>query len=415
MQEHAAFDGTLGYTLREKRLELGWGATQAATLYGEAVRGEPITRKAYLRMEEGYLPQSPKRRLLLAAMLGMAPAALGISEVVAQAVKAPSTSVTHSLKVKALNLKEYRGSLFTFWSQGFSDPLPALKNISQRIQTLHNNVLYGSLSEKESMKQLLCGFHMIYGSIARAQGFDKPAVEHCKRAIILAHEEGYTDLEAAARHHYGAYFFDKGEFKSAMLQFQKSIDLDAAPFLQGCTLALSGFNQACLATSPGENTKAWRLIDASEGMLDSKPEPEEVIHQVVLTPEAFHLFKARTLVASPSKKLRSPESAEEAMNEALKLTNSGTDQHKRRAAYRQLESNIVMGQIYLDREYYPIATSLAQDILDLSENFIGAKRHLPFVERIYAGLQSSSYGKDVEVAKLGMQIAKLKHIQLFHE
>ncbi len=416
MQENTAFDGTLGLILREKRLELGWSATQTAILYGEAVRGTPITRKAYLRMEEGYLPRSPKRRLLLAAMLGLAPVALGLSENIENVVVAPPVPAPDSLKLKALNLKEYRAALISYWKQGYTDPLAAMKNIAQRIQVLHNNVLYHSSSEQEEMKKLLCASHIRYGAIAREQGFDKSAVDHFKRAIILAHEEGYREMEAAGLHHYGAYFFDKGDFMNASRQFTASLRLKASPAIRGCTLALNGFSQGCIAVSSDDIAEALAMVDASEKMLGYKPEPEEEISQVVFTVEGFYLFKAHALVASPLKKLRVPDAAEEAITEAFKFMGPDvrSDRNKRRSAYQQLESNVVLSQTWLDRDYYPIATTLAQDALTISEK-LGSTLHVPFVERIHAGLKASNYGSDIEVAKLGIQLAKLKHIRIFND
>lgn len=416
MQENTAFDATLGLLLREKRLELGWSATQTAILYGEAVRGVPITRKAYLRMEEGYLPQSPKRRLLLAAMLGLAPVALGLSENLEKVVVAPSIPASDSLKVKTLNLKEYRAALISYWKQGYTDPLAAMKNIAQRIQVLHNNVLYHSSSEQEEMKRLLCASHIRYGQIARERGFDKSAIDHFKKAIILAREEGYSELEASALHNLGTYFFDKGDFKSASRQFAASLRLKASPAIKGCTLALNGFSQGCLASSSDEIRAALDMVDASEKMLGYAPEPQEEISQVALTSEGFYLFKARTLIASPFKKLRAPDAAEAAISEALALMEPDmrADRNKRRLAYQQLESNIVLSQVWLDRDYYPIATTLAQDALTISEK-LRSDIHLQFVEKLHASLKSSSYGSDMEVAKLGIQLARLKHIRMFND
>ena len=305
--------------------------------------------------------------------------------------------------VQTCALPIYRAALISYWKKGYPDPIAAIKNISQRIQLLHNNVLYHSSSEQEEMKKLLCGFHIRYGDIVRKQHFGKSAVEHFKKAIILAHEEGYTELEASAFHMYGAYLFDKGDFKNASRQFNASLNLKASPSVSGCTLALNGFSQACIAASTDDIAGALKYIDTAEKRLDCKFEPSDETSQVVLTPEGFYLFKARTLVASPLKKLRASDAAEESITEALKLMspNTRTDQNKRHVAHRQLESNIVLSQIWLDRDYYPIATSLAQDALKIGEE-LGSSTYLSFVDRIYTGLQSSRYGSDMEVAKLGI-------------
>ncbi len=259
------------------------------------------------------------------------------------------------------------------------------------------------------MKQLLCAFHIRYGHIAREQGFEKSALDHFKKAVILAHEEGYTELEASALHSYGAYLFDRGEFKASLKPLKSAIDLKPAPFVTGCTLALSGFAQACIACSDDEVATAMRTIDAAEKTIGY--EPDNDINQVVLTPEGFLLFKARTLMASSQKKLRSPDTAEDLVNE---MTRQMRTDAKRHVAYRKLESNIVLSQVWLDRDYYPIATTLAQEALKIGEE-LESDIHVQFVDSIYGNLKLSSYGRDMEVAKLGIQLAKSKYAHILND
>jgi transcriptional regulator with XRE-family HTH domain len=71
-------DVEIGRLLREKRLERGWSAETVAELYGNAVRGEPMTANAIFNLEEGIIPKNRKRRWVLARMLDIAPAALGL-------------------------------------------------------------------------------------------------------------------------------------------------------------------------------------------------------------------------------------------------------------------------------------------------------------------------------------------------
>jgi hypothetical protein len=126
--------------------------------------------------------------------------------------------------------------------------------------------------------------------------------------------------------------------------------------------------------------------------------------------------QARALVASPAKNLRASDTAEESITEALKLMSPDvrTDRNKRHVAHRQLESDIVLSQIWFDRDYYPIATSLAQDALTIGAE-LGSSIYVPFVDRIHVNLKSSSYGSDTEVAKLGIQLAKSKYARILND
>src|SRR5437660_4644492 len=162
-------------------------------------------------------------------------------------------------------------------------------------------------------------------------------------------------MEAAGLHPYVSFLVDKGDIIFSSRQFAASLLLQASPAIRGSTLALNGFSQGCIAMSSDDITEALELVDASGKMLGYKPDPEEEISQVCLTPEGFYLFKARAFVASPLKKLRASDAAEEAITETFKLMSPDvrSDRNKRRFAYQQLESNVVLSQVWLDRDYYP--------------------------------------------------------------
>src|ERR1700687_1000780 len=106
----------LGKKLHEARLQLGWSAEQAASFYGSAFKGIPITRKAYLKMEEGYLPQSLNRRAILAGMFGLVPTLL--LSVRTQETDEDIARIPAS-KEYVVNSKSFRSKLLMSWNQGY--------------------------------------------------------------------------------------------------------------------------------------------------------------------------------------------------------------------------------------------------------------------------------------------------------
>lgn len=384
-------------------MELGWSADEAAYLYGTFFKGVPCTGKAFLRMEQGYLPDDPKRRMILAGMLGLAPTLLVGADVMKNVEKSivflPGVG-----KKKAIDVEEYQTALVSYWKQDYAGTaLDALKDIARRIRTLHDQVLYTGSDQKMQMKRLIVGYHMRFSHIAREQGYFKNALEHIDDATVLAHEEQYLDLEAAAVHHRGAFFFDKGNLKAASHAFQTALSLKAPPQRRGSTLALAGFTGSRLSQTESDRAEALHQLDEAEKLAGSNA------GEVSLTVGGYYLFRARTLMASPIKKLRSPDKALIMLDEMEKLNEPKAPRH---AIYRQLESNIVQAQVYMDREYYPYATALAQDALDAMQE-LHSSLHLPDVASIYDNLKQSSYGKDAEVASLGVALNKVRYPAIF--
>lgn len=193
-------DVAAGNKLRGERIELEWSADQAASIYGQAVKGTPITRKAYLRMEEGYLPKDPRRRWILARMLGIAPVVLGLST----PESAKYISYSPSKRAKPVDMSEYRAALLSYWKHGSSGSVQgALKDITRRIYALHDTIPYVSPNQKDPLKRLLCGYQMRGAEFVRELGYDAKALDHLNKAVILAHEEEFLDLEAAALYRRG--------------------------------------------------------------------------------------------------------------------------------------------------------------------------------------------------------------------
>ncbi|GHO97678.1 hypothetical protein KSF_077260 [Reticulibacter mediterranei] len=403
-------DEVSGNRLRERRIEAGLSADQAASIYGQALKGVAITRKAYLKMEEGYLPKSLKRRAILAGMLGIAPALL-LPEIVNEV----STQRVPTEKGKALNIKEYRAKLLTVEKQGYRSADEALREATRRIHTLHSRIFYVSSQEQEEMKLLLCGYQTLYADIARERGDYKLALAHYNMAITLAYQEGFTDFEAAAICQRGNLFLDQHDLNSALRDFQRAASFKTPDQLRGYILSLQAVTQMRLAHTEQEKTAALRLIDETENL--ASPTIDDALYQHIDTcsfpPDRYLRFWANTLMLAPIKKLRSPGLATEILNE-LEIRNHGSNaEEKRHNAYHQMECNLAYARIYKDQEYFPVVSTLLQEALTLAQQ-INSRVHLRSISNLHNDLKMSSYGKNEEVAMLGVEIMKVQHPHLFN-
>jgi tetratricopeptide (TPR) repeat protein len=233
------------------------------------------------------------------------------------------------------------------------------------------------------------------------------ALDHFNKAIILSHEEAYHAFEAAALERRGAFFFDTLNLKRAIQDFNAAAAIDTPPQLQGAILAIQGLALMNIARSDREKTQALNLIDQAEH--ETGPTFEDVLYQQSLPQRRYLRYRARALMAAPVKQLRSPEQATEILDELSSITPLGL---KRLDLYQQVETNMVQAQVWVDQGYDPIATTTAQESLDLMKQ-VNSYIHLPALTRIHEVLKTSFYGKSVDVARLGSEIIKAKHFHLF--
>ena len=177
----------IGQLLREKRLEREWGAATVAELYGKAVRGTPITGSAVFSMEEGKIPEKEQRRWVLARILNIPPAALGLKVLTEDKGKIPSFPVKRS---RSVDVSEYQATLNSYRMQGYQgSPELALKDLGQRIYTLQDNAYYVRNPQRDQMKRLLCRYLLRRSAIAQELSYHNSALDDVRKALILAQEE----------------------------------------------------------------------------------------------------------------------------------------------------------------------------------------------------------------------------------
>jgi tetratricopeptide (TPR) repeat protein len=394
-----------GNKLREGRLAKGWSTEKAGRVYGEAVKGKPITGRSYVRMEEGYLPQNPKRRLILAGMFSIAPALL-----LPEIVKEISEDSVPAKKGKTIDLKEYHTNLITSWKQGYQGRTDEiLRETLRRISTLHNKVLYSG-PQQTVMMQLLCGYQIWYADLAREQGYYKQALDHYNMAITLAHQEGYTDFEAAAISKRGNLFLDEYKLQPAFRDFQEAATFNVPDQLKGRILSLQALTQMKLAQTENDKKAALHLIDTTENL--ASPVPQDTLYLSEFSMGRYLRFRANTLMEAPIKKLRSPEQATEILDELEVQNRSSKYGEKRHSAYHQMECNLAYARVYRDQEHYPIVVTLLQDTLELTQE-VNSQVHLRSISNLLDDLKITDYGKKDEVAELGIALMKAQYPHLF--
>jgi hypothetical protein len=418
-REYAMEDTHRGQLLREKRLERGWSAETAGVIYGNAVRGKPITEGAIYTLEEGKLPKSVKRRWVLARMFDIPPAVLGLS-----LVKSSRLPQSLTRRTRPVDVVEYQKTLMAYWKQGYSGTAEeALRDLQYRINALHDHVLYVNSDQKEQMKRLLCGYHMRRAEVAKELGYDGSALDHVNKALILAKEENYTDLTATAYYRRGEIYFDAWNLQTALRDFKaaQSVETKQAltkqinrypipPQVKGRILNVRGLTQARLAQSDVDLKEALRFVDLSERYISAEDDDNVNLCTLDLTGERYFINRAKSLLEPPLKKIHLVSEAEEAIAEIRKQSDPNL---KRFHGYALMSEEVLQAIVYLDKRYYPIATAQIQDALRLMKQ-MSTTIHLPVANRIYDDLRASSYGKSVEVAELGLQILFIQYPQLFN-
>jgi len=407
----------LGRLLQDMREAKGWSPDQFGRLYGQALRDKPIKGKTIQRMEQmNELPKSEKRRYVLAQLLDIPLALVGLGYL-------EQSLLTEKETPKALNLVEYRATLNEYWNKHYTGTAQeTIADVKKRINKLHSVFPYTYTSEKSTMIELLCGFNIIVGDIERDQQHYSSAMKHLNNAVVVAREnENYT-FYAAALLDRGGTFLDKGQtaivhngklgtttryLKQALHDFSAALELEKVHPLpndvKGTALTGLGIAQSHLAEDTQDLNQALTWMDKTEiliGQNDSKENEYRFTATGKFAEGEYHVDRAAILLGATNKKLRNPNE----MLVQLTLARKHTDaSYTRRNAFIDIQS----AKAYFDRGEYPMATKLASDAL-LVVGAIESWVNIARISRLYADLKESSYGNSFEVAQLGVELMRLE-------
>jgi hypothetical protein len=398
-----------GHVIMECRESLGWSREFLAELYGHMLRERQVTTKAIEKMEKyNDVPRNPLRRVILAGLLGLAPAALGLHT----PEQTLETLITPHVKKGPINVVEYRSTLQTYQSSivgsGYGDSTwKIIDDCIGRIYALHDKVLYVGKEQRSSLFELLCGFHLTVAEVAQEHRYYNDATAYFNRALILAKMSQQPQIQATILRRRGVYFLDKRDNNKANGDFQQALTLERLPLqLKGLLMTGNATSQSRIAQYKLDITGALDDMDDATTLQGQTIEDETYLRK--FDEERWHLDRAAVLMGSPLKKCRFPDEAIKELSYVCTTPNE-----TRRFAYRQIYSNILQAYAYIDKGEFSFSTKLAQDALGIMGE-IGSYAHTPDIVNIYEVLKGTNgYGNSKAVAELGVDLLKTQYPDLF--
>jgi len=397
-----------------------WQVWELALYYSGELRKEGFDdeeaklitdQRIYAMENQNKVPKDQKRRWILAALLDIPPVLFGLEAL---------PSVSSIFTWESVDVGEYRVALVQYWDAlRLGVVQRSLWDIKRRITNLHHEAPFANPIEKQELFTLLCYYYILAGEIARDQMCFDEALTLLSRAITIAEEHTLYDVWAFALRQRGNAYANRGQitagfkgFAAAQVDFEAAAcDMQAALYLQThlsshrtATIALStSATAAWTARDRQELLHAIKVIDQAKGEI-GKPADEEGIG-VKLDQERYHLNRALAYLASPFQMARSPASARQALEAAIRVTEPT---HKT----RQADNYLLLTKSYLVEGLYPIATASAENALDLVKD-INSRWGLTYIEGLYRGLRASPYGKSTEVAQLGIKLLRVQQPEMF--
>jgi tetratricopeptide (TPR) repeat protein len=410
-----------GALLRYFRQRMGWEVRELASYYSAALRAEGLedeeieplgVQRMYAMENQNKAPRDQKRRWMLATLPDIPPALFGLESASPQG---------RQFLWKPIDVAEYRAALVQYCAAfRVGDMQDFLADIKRRISTLHREAPFANSIDKQEMFTLLCGYYVLAGDYASDQMRLGEAIGLHSRAITIAEENTLYDLWAYALRQRGNAYTNRGQITAALKGFAAAQadfaatarDMQAAQHLEArisphrqATIALSaGATLAWTARDRQELLKALKVIDQATGQIDA-PADEQSIITLHLDQERYHLNRAVAFLASSFQIARSPAGAWRALEEATRAT---APTHRR----RQTDNALLLAKSYLVEGLYPMATTYAGDALDLVKD-ISSRWSLTYIEGLYRGLRASRYGKNPEVARLGVKLLRVQRPDLF--
>jgi hypothetical protein len=148
---------------------------------------EPISMRWWQRMEkDNKIPQDKKRRWIIATLLHLPPAYLGLTAL-PSFFPLQEETITVPVKSVPLDLEDYEKKLKKLWGP-YSSREAAADSILSRIYTLERALMYGGAQQKEQVARLLCQYLIAFGNILRAQGCSS-SLMYFSEAVALAEEK----------------------------------------------------------------------------------------------------------------------------------------------------------------------------------------------------------------------------------
>ncbi|MBV9691168.1 MAG: hypothetical protein JO202_15830 [Ktedonobacteraceae bacterium] len=419
-----------GAILHYFRQQMGWKAWELGLLYGEALQDEELEQEPktaswiYMMESQNMVPWDEKRRWILATLLDIPPVLFGLQagHNAAPAGEEPASALSTLLSWERVDIAEYRATLARLCATYHSETLSlALMDIKRRMQSLHTDLAFRTAPDKEALQRLLCEYYLLAARIAHDQGASEIAIGLLSRVIMLAEHESLFDLHAYALReraicHSGIGFIKalEGRTKAAQEQYaaaardalaSRSLAAKIPPLWRGIVLLSAGATIAGIARDHNELLEALRVIDQGAKEIGKHTQDKRI--PTVLDEELYLSIRARAYIQSPFKGAYFPASARQALEESAKVA-------KISSKPRRAEMAVIIAWSYFMEELYPMATEAMEQAIVAVRNCQGTEKYFARLEALYRGLRSSEFGKDAEVARLGVTLLRARRPGLFN-
>jgi hypothetical protein len=355
---------TYGAVIRYTRTLHGINVDHVGVLYGKIAGGSPVTGRHVQRMEQTdtFFPKDSNhtRRWLLARLLRVPPALIALVGINVSAIDEHSRGTPFLRTAQSVDIEEYYLKLKKYWLDGHVGEGDT-QDIQTRIDRLHDKVLYVDDKQQQEMIQLLCGYQLLIANIAHEQRDQVAAERYLTNAVILARDKECYELLVHALNRRQSFYLDTGKYTLSLADFEmaRSLGKYIPPQLQGKFFSGAGEAQARLAESKEDFILAMRYQDIASKKI-GKFAPDNFLFLASFDEERYVLDRAATLMASPNKRLRSPQTSQDQVDHAIAKSEM---RFFRISNYRQAYRDLIQAKIFCDQGYYEVAATSAESAL----------------------------------------------------
>jgi tetratricopeptide (TPR) repeat protein len=346
-----------------------------------------ITEQAVINMEKRNTGlDSLSRREFLIGALGIPPILLHLASFplnsVLEGMATQPNTVTSS---HAPDLADFRTAWHTY-SQ-LNHRLSAQKVLPEMEKRIA--ALYGALPfshEPETILELLCLYHILFGSILRDQQQFAASLTHLDKAVKLAENLGNDELHVDSLYGRGNTGMDSDDSAQALQDYTTAQTLlSRVPSYMGSGVLLKlGLAQARQAHDVTDKRRALSTIDKAVRLI-AAPQAAADEHYFKVDLSRYHIDRSAALIA-----IDWPHDA---------LTELSSVQRTPELTRRNAYTDILEAQASFKLGEYDQTAMLLQDVVPALKR-IHSTLNYQRVQQLYEQLKQTSFAHDPEVALL---------------
>lgn len=391
---------------------LQWYNTgEIVELFNEAL-DEEMSVRSWQRLEQNNdVPTDPARRLVIACILDIPVAYLGLD-----IAEATFTSNIIKLPIptkRAVNIAAYDQHLKDLWASPYGNMRESLL----LLYALQEALLYGKTAQRDQVSCLLCQYLILTAKIQWSEGHIVSAITYLDKAIQFAGEKHYNELLAKAYYLRACCLHDRwmtsldqekdyhyllharDDAYRAKLVIEQNDKLSCTPLQAAILLDWGRYSAHTTQGDKQTENLVLETVDYAEGLVkaqDFKTDP----YFSRIDKDWGIITRAQTYLALGWSK--------DAIDTYGKLPQGNPQKQRRFVTSRiaEAEAYALYGQIEMSIAY-------ALDALDVSV-VINAQNHTARIHCLYTTLRrNEKYRKQPDVVRLGLALLKVEQPQLF--